>query len=367
MKKLATLEDHLRDTPGWLPPFIDLLFPKTEDAHEPLIDDLLIRHRDYNLIMEALEDLDDIDRAVLGEHGLLITGESRLGKTRLLAEYIAARMPYRTPHGLIIPVLYIEVPENPTIKNMAVTLLREFGELPGGRDNAEDLLHRIVVLARNTGVRVICLDDLHHFVDQHGLTVQYELTEWLKRLVIQMRVAVVICGLDRTESAIRLNEQLYGRMDAKLRLRRFDWRRSMDRKQFTEIVEGLHVSLSTQFKLPPCDANWVFSWYMACAGRLGFVVKICRRAIKMARKKKTRIIDYPLLHAAWRKSVFDAVSVPACLQPFGPKFSVAWDERLIQTALQIGVEAPLESPDRNRMRRRSARARKEAVRAAIAG
>lgn len=366
MKKSAKLEDHQRDTPGWLPPFVDLLFPKTENTHEPLIDDLLIRHRDYDLIMEALEDLDDIDRAVLSEHGLLMTGESRLGKTRLLAEYIATRMPYRTPHGLVVPVLYIEVPESPTIKNMAVTLLREFGESPRGRENAEDLLQRIVVLATNTGVRVICLDDLHHFVDQHGLIVQYELTEWLKRLVIQMRVAVVICGLDRTISAIRLNEQLYGRMDAKLQLRRFDWRLADDRKQFTEIIQGVHASLSTEYRLPPCDADWVFSWYMACAGRLGFVIKIARRAIKLARKKKTRVMDKPRLHAAWLKSVFDAASVPEARRPFGPRFSVAWDDKVIQEILQTGADAPLESPDRNRIRRGSARARKAAVRAAMA-
>ncbi|GAB2551746.1 TniB family NTP-binding protein [Rhodanobacter koreensis] len=365
MKKSATSEDQLRNTPGWLPPFVELLFPKTEDAHEPLIDDLLIRHRNYDLIMEALEDLDDIDRAVLGEHGLLMTGESRLGKTRLLAEYIAVRMPYRTPNGLVIPVLYIEVPESPTIKIMAVTLLREFGETPGGRDNAEDLLQRIVVLARNTGVRVICLDDLHHFVDQHGLIVQYELTEWLKRLVIQMRVAVVICGLDRTQSAIRLNEQLYGRMDAKLRLRRFDWRRNADRKQFTEIIEGVHASLGNEFRLPTCDANWIFSWYMACAGRLGFVIKIARRAIKLARKRKTCVMDKSLFHAAWLKSVFDAASVPEIQRPFGPRFSVEWNDKIIQEVLQTGVEMPVESPDRNRIRRNSARARKVAVRAAM--
>jgi len=333
--------------------------------HESLIDDVLIRHREYDVIMEALEDLDGIDRAVLCEHGLLITGESRLGKTRLLAEYIAARMPYRTPNGLVIPVLYIEVPESPTIKNMAVTLLREFGEAPGSRENAEDLLQRIVVLARNTAVRVICLDDLHHFVDQHGLTVQYELTEWLKRLVIQMRVAVVICGLDRTQSAIRLNEQLYGRMDAKLQLRRFDWRQVADRKQFREIIAGVHARLGTEFRLPECNEDWIFSWYMACAGRLGFVIKIARRAIKLARKQKTGVMDDPLFQAAWLKSVFDAASVPRAQRPFGPSFSVKWDEKIIKEVLQVGVEKPLEVPDRKRIRRDSARARKAAVRATM--
>lgn len=356
----------------WTPPFLDILFPSRTEHHEPLIDDLLIMHAAFKRIVGDLEELFEVDRSVLNEHCVLIVGESRLGKTRVLAEFIAKHLPKRTAERLVIPVIYIEVPQKPTIRSVAAQILRQFGERAGNRDSADEILESIVELGKNCGVLVICLDDMHHFVDQRGQTGQYELTEWLKRLAIRMRVALVISGLERTEAAIRLNEQLYLRMDRKLKLTRFDWRKDGDKKQFCDIVEGICGSLRKNFKVPDAVSADQFRWYVACAGRLGALVKIVRRAIKLARKGKRREIDFKLLHDAWTRSTFDVGAMPDTQHPFGVKSAIAADELTIKRVLAIGVESNEHKSPKARQSakgqadRVSAKAAKRAVRDALA-
>lgn len=333
-KKGGVQPEQTRDG---LPPFVDVLFPKTGEKHEPLVDDILIVHPDFEEIFEALEDLDDLDRAVLSEHGVLFTGESRLGKTRLLAEYIAGRMPRRTEAGLEMPVLYLQIAERPTIRSVAVALLREFGEVPSAKDSADDMLNTLVTLGAECGLQVICMDDLHHFVDQRSEQGQFELTEWLKRLVMRMQVALVISGLERTAAAIRLNEQLYSRMDCRMQIRRFDWSKDPDREAFEEIVEGFQKSVEMEFSLPK-EGKDPFRWYVACSGKIGFLIKIGRRMIKLARKAKTRSISKDMLDKAWKRSRYDSPSIDQAMRPFSSSFDCQPDEKTINLILHTGVE-----------------------------
>ena len=333
-RKAPAQEDLSREG---LPPFVDLLFPKAGPNHEPLIDDMLIVHPDFAEILEALEELDDLDRAVLREHGILFTGESLLGKTRLLAEYIAGRMPRRTADGLEMPVLYIQIAERPTIRSVAVALLREFGEIPNPKDSADDMLNTLVTLGAECGLHVICLDDLHHFVDQRSELGQYELTEWLKRLVMRMQVALVICGLERTTEAIRLNEQLYSRMDCLMQIRRFDWRRHEDRQAFEDITEGFRSSVGEEFILPK-EAKDSFRWYVACSRKIGFMMKIGRRMIKLARRARTKSISLEILDKTWRRSRFDSPGTEKTMRPFGADFACNQEPATIERILNTGVE-----------------------------
>lgn len=340
-----------------LPPFVDVLFPETGEKHEPLVDDILIVHPDFADIFEALEDLDYLDRAVLSEHGILFTGESRLGKTRLLAEYIAGRMPRRTEAGLEMPVLYVQIAERPTIRSVAVALLREFGEVPGSKDSADDMLNTLVTLGSECGLQVICLDDLHHFVDQRSEQGQFELTEWLKRLVMRMQVALVISGLERTAAAIRLNEQLYSRMDCRMQIRRFDWSKTSDREAFEEIVEGFQESVEKEFRLPE-EGKDPFRWYVACSGKIGFLIKIGRRMIKLARKARTKSISKDMLDKAWKRSRYDSPSIGEAMRPFGKSFNCQPDKKTIELILQTGVElGPKEAKAVKSMREKKANLR----------
>lgn len=59
---------------------------------------------------------------------IAVVGEARTGKSRLL-EYITKEYKkYRTPEGLVVPVLSIRTPSKPTVKALVEILLREIGD-----------------------------------------------------------------------------------------------------------------------------------------------------------------------------------------------------------------------------------------------
>jgi hypothetical protein len=161
-------------------------------------------------------------------------------------------------------------------------------------------------------------------------------------------------------------------MDRKLKLVRFDWRKDGEKKQFCDIVEGICVSLRKSFKVPNAVSADQFRWYVACAGRLGVLVKIVRRAIKLARKGKRNEIDFKLLHDAWARSTFDVGATSDAQHPFGVKSDIAADELTIKRILAIGVESnEHQSPKARKSAkgkdvRVSAKAAKRAVRDALA-
>ena len=279
----------------------------------------------------------------------------------MLAEYIASRMPRRTADGLEMPVLYVQIAERPTIRSVAVALLREFGEVPKPKDSADDMLDSLVTLGNECGLHVICLDDLHHFVDQRSELGQFELTEWLKRLVMRMQVALVICGLERTTGAIQLNEQLYERMDCLMQIRRFDWRRGADRQAFEEVAEGFLSSVGQQFTLPE-EAGDSFRWYVACSGKIGLMIKIGRRMIKLARKARTQSITLEILELAWRRSRFESPGTEKKMQPFSREFACDQKPETIERILNTGVElGPKEATNS-----KSKRQKKSSLRQAMA-
>ena len=353
----------------WLPPFFEEMFPKTEDAKwEPLVDGKLIRYPAFDDALEQLLDLDDIETSKLSEHSVLLVADSRMGKTRLVKELVASHPPFWTTEGLQVPVLYVLVPEHPTIRAMATAILAEFREEPGRAERAGDLTNRAVQLCRSCGVRVICFDDLHQMVDSNGKLTQSSLANWLRLFSVRAQSALLTVGLDRLEDALRCNEQLYNRLDCKIRLQRFNWMSGRDRSIFNEIVTLLYANLSSEFDLGEVTPELAFRWYLACGGRVGMLIKIARRTVKMARKAKARVLTLELLDKAWARSDFESTNIDHRNRPFTLVFDQVDGAALAAAARSRGrEEGPRESSRGNRSSGTTKRTARKRLREALTG
>jgi predicted ATPase with chaperone activity len=67
--------------------------------------------------------------AKAGAEGLAIVGESGTGKTCVLKSFQSNHMPMEGPDGVEIPILYVSVPPNPTVKSLAGAMLAALGAL----------------------------------------------------------------------------------------------------------------------------------------------------------------------------------------------------------------------------------------------
>jgi len=99
--------------------------------------------------------------------GLAIIGESGTGKTSVLNEFAALHPAVRTQDGLEVPILRATVPSQPTIKSLAGVMLASLGATDAERGTENEKSSRLRVLMKNSGTRMVMIDEFQHFIDRN--------------------------------------------------------------------------------------------------------------------------------------------------------------------------------------------------------
>ncbi|MGR9580730.1 TniB family NTP-binding protein, partial [Pandoraea sputorum] len=79
-------------------------------------------------------------------------------------------------------MLHLELPAQPTIKNVAERVLGELGDPLFTRGSAEAMTSRIVTLFKNCKVELVVLDEFQHFIDHSSEKIETRVADWLKHL-----------------------------------------------------------------------------------------------------------------------------------------------------------------------------------------
>jgi len=315
---------------------------KIEDGNylRTRIDNVLIMHSAFELAIDEIQM--SFDGALLGSDPtcIAIIGESRTGKTRVL-EHFESRYPQcRSEEGLCVPILHIKVHSKPTVKGLAEEMLHQIGDplFDKGTENSKTI--RLKKLIRGAGTKLIILDEFQHFIDQANRKVQHHVADWLKILVDDTCVGLVVAGLPSSINVIQSNEQLARRFMAPIELRRFDWGVSEEQVEFRQLLFSLQESLAP-FDLPELDSEEMsFRMYLASGGLIGFVIKILRAATTLAIHTNTMSIDLGMLHKAQQRAILDkGVCCPA---PFVNKLTVSPTTDVINATMMLGFQVDSE-------------------------
>lgn len=290
---------------------------------------------------------------------IAVTGESRTGKSRVLEECIAAHFPQRTKEGVIKPILYVKTPPRPTVKGLAEEMLRAIGDPKSSAGEERSKTSRLKTLMAAAKIKMVILDEFQHFHDKGSRKIMHEVADWLKILVDDMKVALVVAGLPRCRAVLNQNEQLDGRFLAPAVMPQFDWRDDDARDEFVGILEAFHESLGRHFDLPPLHSpGMAFRCYCGTGGLIGYLTKFLRQAVWDAIDEGRTSIDLAQLYAAHRGAVWVEAGAISFPNPFSKSFTYQPSEDLIARVQQIGVPPPeaLEAL-RAVQRRRSAKSR----------
>ena len=120
-------------------------------------------------------------------------------------------------------------------------------------------------------------------------------------------------------------------------------------------------SVAKEFALPK-EARDPFRVYIACSGKIGYLIKLYRRVIKIARRAGVKKVSLDMLDRAWRRTEFDPSRLDDSLQPFSRSFAAVPDKATIEHIVQSGVET---GPKQD-VGGRSKRAKRADVRNALA-
>ncbi|GFE83425.1 hypothetical protein GCM10011487_54250 [Steroidobacter agaridevorans] len=148
------------------------------------------------------------------QRGMAIFGPSGLGKSWLVKHFAVHTHPlFRTQQGVVVhPVVFVPLPPHfKDIRDLEEVVLNAMGAYRHGwgDDSPRALIQR---LAKDMHVRMFIFDDIQHFLLQKR-DFRRKLFDWLKYLLNESDITVVIAGLAEVAEYMDKEDQLRTRFE----------------------------------------------------------------------------------------------------------------------------------------------------------
>ncbi|HEX7965303.1 MAG TPA: TniB family NTP-binding protein [Gammaproteobacteria bacterium] len=307
------------------------------DALSDAVERVEITTAEYSAAMTKLETCYKRARRRAKRNCAALLGESHTGKTFVIENFVAKHPPTRDENGLTCPVLWVEIPPKPEKAGFLALLLKALGDQHAHRRaRIGELEERLIRFIRGCGVILIILEEFQHVADHPYEEVVDYITNYLKTLIQNERISIVISGLPHANATLLGNEQLRGRFSRPIYMRRLDWRSSSARRTYRAVL-GLWQKGLEPFELPDLESEEMsFRFYLASGGLMGYVAKILRQAVQTAAESRRTIVTLKDLAHAYDEEVHEHDVL------FGNPFTIALDAKDIQVdrLKEIGTKRP---------------------------
>lgn len=309
-----------------------------------IVEKILVPH---TAMTNALKRVEQCYRASDGSSEpvcVAIIGPSRTGKTRVLKHFEKKYPKSRLDDGLRVPILRVLTPSAPTNKGLAEVLLRAIGDPNPGKGNQTNMTSRLHTLLQKAETRMLMIDEFQHFYDKKSHKVMHDVANWLKNLVEDSGVALVVSGLASCQAVLNQDIQLAGRFLAPIHMRRFDWMIPDHREEFIAILASFQEAL-IQYDMPDLSSDeMAFRFYCASGGLIGYVAKILRQAVWNAVDANSSSISMDNLSTAHLMSVYVDEKAGDLPLSFNREFSLQVSISLLERVAEIGTAVPDELP-----------------------
>jgi hypothetical protein len=278
---------------------------------------LVIPHPQYTAAFDQIIEAYQLNDIVNVQQHLLCIGSSGTGKSTLKNK-IAARYPtYSTDSQKIIPVLVIDTPSLPTVKNMAEAVLVQLGDPKFSRGSAVEKTTRILFYLKACDVKLIIFDELQHFMDQGSKAAPRQVSDWLKTLIDQSGASTVLMGLEQSEYLLQINEQLRRRFSRRIDLKAFDLTLESDYWDFVRVIQTLDKALALNI---PCvlTEDLVKRYHFATNGVIDYMVKLMIAAYVVSVRLQLDTINAYCLADAFNEAIWS--EAPKEMNPFNGRF-----------------------------------------------
>lgn len=234
-----------------------------------------------------------------------LLGRFRTGKTTIVDSFCnqyPRTIGKETTH---VPVLKAVVPAKASMGNMLTCLLASLGDPLADRGSMGVKYHRLQNLMVDCGVRMVILDEANHFVDRDSERVLHDVSNTMKNLVKTHNIACVLVGLPYTEEVLKVNEQFGSLFGDPHLLEPFQWNEERPEsvaefRMFLSQVER-QLPLSSRSFLASKEMAW--RCFVATQGKVGYVMRLLRRAAEEAVRRDEPGLSQELLHEAFRRTL----------------------------------------------------------------
>ncbi|MGF1761661.1 TniB family NTP-binding protein [Photobacterium sagamiensis] len=173
---------------------------------------------------------------------MMVYGASGVGKTTIIKKYLKQNQGDSNLEGDIVPVLYIELPENAKPVDAAREMLLALNDpLALSESDSAVLTKRIVELAPALKIELIIIDEFQHLVEKSSNKVLSRVGDWLKMILNKTKCPMVLFGMPYSKVVLDANSQLQGRFSIQLHLRPFSYQH--DKGTFEIFLKSLDAAL----------------------------------------------------------------------------------------------------------------------------
>jgi hypothetical protein len=290
---------------------------KTEDqAHYMFtVRDRIIEHGSFTKVVRAIARAHERWTLAKVPAALLIHGQSGCGKSTVLRYYLQQFPRQTTPRKTVIPILRVVTPEAPTVRSFTEAVLVALGDPAAARGSAAVKTQRIMHFVRECEIQLFLIDEFHHFCDSKR-TEYRRVTDWLKNLINECGVPVVLFGLPRAISALNSNEQLRRRFSSPIHLSEFGFTTAEEQLTFRSVLKHLQSLMPYQKGLDLSDSDVAMRFHFATNGLIDYVVKIIDELVIASARSPHPTVDYNALQEAFKVQIW--ADVPDHLNPFNP-------------------------------------------------
>lgn len=247
---------------------------------------------------------------------MLIVGQSGSGKSTLLKYYVERFPRERTPRRTRTPVLTVLTPEAPTVKSFSEAFLVALGDPTSARGSAAVKTQRITHFIKECEVQLILIDEFHHFCDSRAPE-RSRVTDWLKNLLNDCNIPIVLFGLPKAIFALHANEQLRRRFASPHYCKEFGFRTEGEQALFRSVLKHFQDLTHLPWAVDLSQPDVALRFHYATNGLIDYVVKILEDVVARFPEIESQRVGYEELQISFERQVW--ADVPAALNPFNPK------------------------------------------------
>ena len=305
-----------------------------------IIENILVKHPTLIHAHNKLKECYEVAGYSNQPMNLAIVGRERSGKSTIIETFVSKYPRVRELSGMKVPILSFELPAKPTVISLVECMLEKIGDPAYTTGTKGNKIARIKKLIKSAQVRMIVIDEFQHLIDKGTLKIAYEAADWLKGIVNECNVSLVVSGLPNAISVFNRNKQFRGRFNAPIELPIYDWRNADDRQEFASILRSFHTELSKHYECPKFNSQEVaFMFYIATGGRIGYIWKILRQLELNKLNENNGVITLDDVQTAYDESMMVDIHNYEYLEPFSTESKLVVTDDLVDGIIGQGVIA----------------------------
>lgn len=250
---------------------------------------------------------------------LMILGPSGAGKSSVMEEYCRYFPETEETEFRHIPVLRVEIKSSPTVRSVAEDILKAMGVPMAYRGTVNEKTDRVIASLQKLKVELLMLDEVQHLLGANKRSFgSNNETEWLKTLLNQIEIPVVLTGLPYAQALLSTNEQLRRRLDGVCNLTPFSVEDEDAAADFAGVISWFDSEIHDGHPIGLHKDDMLYRLFYATNGLIGYLSKLLIGAMEIRLEHGQKRIDNWMLEQSFRENLW-AEGVGA-LNPFDKKF-----------------------------------------------